>query len=750
MVTLIPKGHVWRFFRAGGLDQVNLDSALDLANLDKLDPKLWVALSCPVKGLEYDVKTLELIDTDKDGRVRIPEILEAVKWACGQLKNPGELTKCADGLPLASINDQTDLGKATLISAKRILINLGKPDATSITVAEATDTAKIFAQTLFNADGIIPASACPDADAAKIIGEIIVCMGGEMDRSGQPGVNQAKVDAFFAALKDYSDWKQIGEAISPAGEGVLPLGDATAGAFAALQVVRPKLDDYFARCRLAAFDQRATGPLNLPDSEYAALAAKDLSKSAGDMGGLPIQKIEPKRPFNMVEGVNPAWVKQVEAFRNAVVTPLLGADKATLSESDWGSVQAKLAAYEGWMGSKKGAAVESLGVARVREIMAGNVKSVIEDLIRQDMALAAEVSGMGHVERLARYCRDLYNLLTNFINFADFYDMRGSAIFQTGTLYLDQRSYDLCVRIDDPNAHSAIATLSKIYLIYCVCVRKGLDKINIVAAVTQGDPDYLMVGRNGVFYDRQGRDWDATIVKIIDNPISVRQAFLSPYKKFMKLIEAQIEKFAATKDKAIQDKAAAAAATEPSAVISAGKTPLKKDPFDIARFAGIFAAIGLALGAIGGAFGAIMTAFVKMGWFHAALVLGGIVIVISGPSMIIAWLKLRQRTLGPILEGTGWAINGRIKINIPLGARLTAVKKLPPNARRSLKDPFEDVKARRRNRIIAMILGLILGTAIGWWWTFIRPRATAATPPPAEAAATAPAPAAAPPAPAKP
>jgi len=46
--------HRWRFFRSGGFDQVRLETGADLMSLDQLDQKLWVALSCPVKGLEFD------------------------------------------------------------------------------------------------------------------------------------------------------------------------------------------------------------------------------------------------------------------------------------------------------------------------------------------------------------------------------------------------------------------------------------------------------------------------------------------------------------------------------------------------------------------------------------------------------------------------------------------------------------------------------------------------------------------------
>jgi hypothetical protein len=46
----------------------------DLENLADLNPKLWVTLSCPASGLEYDKRTLELIDQDKDGKVIVSQI----------------------------------------------------------------------------------------------------------------------------------------------------------------------------------------------------------------------------------------------------------------------------------------------------------------------------------------------------------------------------------------------------------------------------------------------------------------------------------------------------------------------------------------------------------------------------------------------------------------------------------------------------------------------------------------------------
>src|SRR5208283_583503 len=99
---------------------------------------------------------------------------------------------------------------------------------------------------------------------------------------------------------------------------------------------------------------------------------------------------------------------------------------------------------------------------------------------------------------------------------------------------------------------------------YCDCVRKSTgEKMSVVAAFTDGDSDNLMVGRNGLFYDRKGQDWDATITKIVEKPISIWQAILSPYTRIGRLIGEQIQKAAAARDQAAQAAAAQAAAAAP-------------------------------------------------------------------------------------------------------------------------------------------------------------------------------------------
>src|SRR5436190_21470231 len=175
------QSHRWTFFRAGGFDQVRLESGADLQSLDQLDQKLWVALASPAQGLEFDSKTLALIDTDKDGRIRAPEMIAAAKWATACLRNPDDLVRGSDSLALTAINDATDEGKQLLASARQILLNLGKGNATSISLEDTTDTVRIFAQTVFNGDGIIPAESAEDPAVRAVLSDIITAVGSETD-----------------------------------------------------------------------------------------------------------------------------------------------------------------------------------------------------------------------------------------------------------------------------------------------------------------------------------------------------------------------------------------------------------------------------------------------------------------------------------------------------------------------------------------------------------------------------------------
>jgi len=699
--------HRWRFFRAGGFDQVLLETGTDLTSLEALDQKLWVALSCPVSGIEFDGKSLAFVDTDADGHIRAPEILAAVRWAGKALKDPDHLVHREDRLPLSAIDDGTEEGKAVLGGAKLVLSVLGKPDATEITLDDVSDTERIFSQARFNGDGIVPANAAEDPALASVIADVIACLGGENDRGGEPGVTAEAIERFYAEAKAIADWCDAGGTPE-----TRPFGADTASRHELFHSLKPKIEDYFQRCRLAAYDGRSAALLGPAEAEYQKLASTTLRGDTEAVVGFPLAVAAAGKALPLTESLNPAYADAVRRFTVEIVGPVLGAT-GSLTDDGWGTIRARFAPYEAWLETKPATAVSILGEERVRTILAEDGKAALLDLIERDKAVEPEVTAIVSVERLLRYCRDLHLLANNFVSFRDFYTRKGKATFQAGTLYLDGRSCDLCVPVKDVARHAEVATLSRVFLAYCDCVRRGGgEKMTIAAAFTAGDSDFLMVGRNGLFYDRKGQDWDATIVRILEHPISIRQAFWAPYKRLARLIGDQMQKISAARSKAADDRAALQAISATGNVAAGKPVPPPPPPFDVAKFAGIFAAIGLAIGAIGTMLASVLTGILKLAWWQIPIAVAVIILAISLPSVLLAWLKLRKRNLGPILDGNGWAVNARAKINIPFGTSLTAAARLPENAERSLADPFAEKKSSWK---LYLVLAALLAAVLALW-----------------------------------
>jgi len=712
--------HHWRFFRAGGFDQVRIERGKDILALDQLDQKLWVALACPVVGVAFDGRTLQMLDRDRDGRVRAADLLTEVHWLKQVLKDPEELVREGKDLRLSAIDETTVEGARVLASARRIVSNLGRPDAETIQLADTLDTERIFAATRFNGDGIVPVAAAGDAASRALIEDIIACMGGETDRSGAPGVTQEKIDAFFAGIDLYGAWLDQEKTLA-----------GTASAAAAVAVVRDKIDGFFLRCRLVAYSNEAAPTVNPGTDLFGQLADKGLAESLALLAPLPLAMVSADGTLPLTAGVNPAWADALSIFKRDVIVPLLG-ERDRLTAEEWDAIRIRYAPRLEWAAVRPDTPIAALGDERVLAIRASAGKPSLDALVAEDVALEGEAAAIDAVERLIRLRIGLYRLVNNFVSFRDFYARKNKAVFLAGTLYLDGRSADLCVRVEDPTRHATLATLSRIYLVYCDCFRKGCgEKMTIAAAFTAGDSDQLMVGRNGVFYDRDGNDWDATIVKLVEHPISMRQAFWSPYKQMAKLINDQIEKVATlhaaqTPVQVIQIgapaqsvKAPAAAVlppagapTPPQAVTGTAAPATPAPAFDVGRFAGIFAAIGLAIGAIGTAVATVVTGFLKLSWWQMPLALAGLMLVVSGPSIVIAYMKLRQRNLAPILDATGWAVNARVRVNIPFGGSLTGVARLPDGAERSLADPYAEKRTPWRRYVI--ILALLMVAIAAW------------------------------------
>jgi len=492
--------HEWKWFRAGRMNQVKFENGDDIANLASLDRKHFLAISMPTTGVRFDLRMLQLMDSDGDGRIRTPEVVAAVEF----LKARG--------------------------------VNLDD---------------------LFN----------PSPDDEKRLADIL-----------ERQADLAKVEPSEDDKKAMKEWEAAGK-----DKAVAFLGGETADAEAALAAVEGVIDAFFA-----------------PPED------------------MPLVTEEPDKTLPLDGNINPKHLEAVLAFAEKCAKPVLG-DAKTLDRLGWKKIKAAFAPFRAWRGSKP--------------VMNAGAKTLLDD-----------------EERVLRYRLHLLEFLENYVNMKRLYDEKDLAIFQTGTLVIGAKEMNLCFEVASEAAHSELAGKSECCVLYLKLSRpsEGATR-TICAVVTAGAVAPLYVGRNGVFYDRDGKDWEAVVTKVVENQVSLMEAFWSPWRKLGAGVAAMVKKF-------FGDKQAAADKTIESGAQNAQAGG--------AAMASSVAAIGIGIGMVGAAAASLMAAISGMDAAHLAVSVVALVLVISLPSVVLTWFKLRRRDLGAILNASGWAINRPMRFSI--------------------------------------------------------------------------------------
>lgn len=721
----------WEFENIGGSSRVRVTTGEDIAHLNELDPKMWTVLSCPVKGLEIDEKSLTYMDCDGDGKLRVNDVICMSQWLTGALKDPDLLLEGKDSIALESFDRENADGAKLHKAAKGVLTALGRTEET-VSLSDVTNVSAIFAGTRFNGDGVITVNSSDDAQDKAAIAAAVASLGGLADRSGVQGVDAAMIETFYKTLADYAAW------CDAAVEA--PYGADTDKVIELYNALDAKVKDFFMRSKLAAFSPDSTAVLDVQTSSIQAISADNLTSKGDDIAAYPIARVTGKAEIDLSAPVNPAWAARFDALKTLAFDP----SAKVLTEADWTAIGAKISAYSAWKGSKAGAAAEALGLEKVKELLAQDRKAALLAVAAEDASYAEDFNNIALVEKFLYAYRDFYRLLKNFVTFHDFYskDPDVKAIFQCGRLVIDQRECHFCMQVADMAKHNTMAASSGMYLIYCDCTTKTkAAKMTIVAAMTVGEVGDLFVGKNAVWYDNSGLEWDAVITKIIDNPISIAQAFWSPYRRIAVAIENLISKNAADKDAKLMKEATEKINAAPAALPAAGAAtgaaakPAEAAPFDIGKFAGIFAALGMAVGMIGTALASLAKGIFALEWWQVILAFVGVMLVISGPAMIMAWLKLRRRNIAPLLNANGWAINASSKISIPFGETLTDIAKFPTL---KLKDPYAKKGIAPWKAWLISLSSLVVVLAVLWvlnlfaWAGFKSPLPRYNTPEPVE------------------
>ena len=706
-----------KFNKFGKAYHLSIETPSDLRDALSIDDSFWAVTSAPTTAFDEDSALLKYLDSDGNGRIRSDEVRAAVRWLLDRLCDDAKVGAPEDELAIASIGSGSDAGKAIHTTVAYVNEQAGRSDGRIRLGDVRAAMASLQAKPL-NGDGVLVPDAADTPELKAWIEAAISATGGTQDISGKQGVNSDQIAAFKAAVHDFLEWKALGK---PENAATMPLGADTPDVYNLYARHAEAIDRFFFLADFERFDPANAAKFLAakPDTDTAAAAldAAPLARPAPD-GSLPLEG-----PL-----VNPSHRADVAALRNGLFGRVLGSkDPVAATEADWRKVKSVLAPYGAYLAAKKGAIVEKLDAAMLPVWDKGDFAERAAKLQEDDKIVAQRVAAFADLEKLLLFHRRLPRFLNNYVALTQLYDPKQVSLFEKGRLLIDGRWFNLSIQIPDPGAHAAVAKNGGLYTMYLKIEPHDASgaPFTVVVPATSGTRGNLAVGKRGVFFDLQNHEYDATIVSLIENPISLREAILSPFQNIAKSVLGKIESMSAASQSKIEATGAGAATDALD-----GKKPEAPAPAPAAGApGGMFMTISIAIAALGSAFAFLAKSVSDMSWTSRLVTLAVLLAIVFGPIILAGVLKLMRQDLGPIIEGCGWAVNKSMRLTRRLRRQFTLRMPYPKEA--------SGTPAKRCARFFGVLV-LIAALVGAFFWVRSALR-TPEAPAPAAPAAEAPA-----------
>lgn len=740
-----------RFRNFGGIHQFVVATADDLDRIDDLDPARWAATSAPLDDLHCDPKFLAKIDPEGTKRVRHAQLIAARDWLFARLANRDVVAKKTEVIAIDAIDGKTDPGKALRAAADRVNREQKAEKTSEITLTDVRAFKARYHELLANGDGVIPPGIVPEEDVKLYLEDIVKVMGGVPDRGGAKGVDVATLDAFITEAKAILKWREAEAA-------TLVWGEATADAMKLVTELDRKVEEYFLHCDLQRQETPNPESLHLKDDDLRALRAKAPADIEQYLAGSPIAIPNPRGELMLGEPINAVYRDQFEALLEKVVKRALGTSPRLLTRTDWRKVKETFAAFAAWQDGKPKVAMDDIASDKLRTYVEGALEKRVRDFIELDKAAAPELEAVDDLEKLLLYVRWLVTLVNNFVNFSAIYDPRELALMEAGSLVIDGRRLDFCIKVFDRAAHKPVATESLIFLVYAKVQTKdgGPVPYEVLAPLTGGERGKLRVGKRGIFIDIDGKELDAIITELVENPISVKEAAFAPFRRASRFVSEKIEQWVGSKQAAqesamlakTQETVTAAQSSAENALSGAEGQPPPAAPGAQAAPARrgldmntIVLGGGMALAGLGAMLAGLISALTSWNGWLAIL---GVVLVVMGVSALSGWLKLRKRDMSLLLEASGWAVNVHMKITARIARVFVFTPELPKDAYIDRRDLLPPVPGERRAKVrtfFVSIFTIAALVALGWvYYHYLWTPEPAATSAPSSATPASPAP----------
>jgi len=715
-----------RFSNFGGIHQFVVTGAADLEQIDDLDPARWAATSAPLSDLHCDEGFLAYVDAESTGRVRVAQIIRARDWLFERLADREVVKGRAESIKLDAIKDEKLRAAAVRVNREQKAEDSAKVSLTDVRAFKGG-----YAKFLANGDGVMPPEVVPEAEVAAFIKDIIAVVGSSKDRGGGDGIDAGHLEKFKTQGRAYLDWKAKAKAAAV-------WSDDTASASALCAKLDAKIEEYFLHCDLLRQEGPAEATIKLKEDEVRALRAKDAAAIETYLKASPLAAPNAKGTLDLTGPINSLYAADVADLRAKVLTRALGGEVKELTRDAWRKAKATFDAWRAYEAAKPAEPFDPIA-DKLAGYLDGPLPGRVTHYVELDKAAAPELAEVDNLEKLLLYVRWLVELTNNFVNFSSIYRPSETALVEMGSLVIDGRRLDFCVKVTDRAAHKAIATESLIFLVYAKIMEKEGSgaTFEVVAPVTGGEKGRLRTGKRGVFYDREEKEWDAQIVEIVENPISVKEAMYAPFRRAAAFLNEKFESWvssatesqqqalaakteeAATTAQQTAERAVAEARQPPPAVPAAGapapRNPEQKEGININS---LVVGGGMALAGLGAVLAGLVNMLTSVSGWLAILGVVGAVLALSA---FTAWLKLRRRDMSVLLEANGWAVNVHTKVTARIAKVFSYTPDLPKGATMDVTDALPEAgEEGGGGGGVLFLLFLVAGASLAAWAHFIK------------------------------
>ncbi len=330
------------------------------------------------------------------------------------------------------------------------------------------------------------------------------------------------------------------------------------------------------------------------------------------------------------------------------------------------------------------------------------------------------------LERLILFQRWLFPFANNFVSMPDLYEVERRALYEQGTLIMAGREFSLAVLVTDRASHAALAAQASMFILYCrITGGQPTRSFEVAVPVTSGTTRGLFVGKRGIFRDIEGHEYDAQVVQVLQQPVSLYEAAVAPFRRVARFVTSRVESWSMASEQDFEARLTQRA--EPLLPSGSPAFPGAPVPPPVAATSpgltgstGLLVGASVALAALGSAFAFIIHQLRAVTLLQ--LLFGILVLCVAAmlPAVLLAFIRIYNRDLAVVLEGAGWAMNDRLRLTRRLGALFTRRPSRPRGSRIDTRDQVEEALLRlvereegRGRALLLRLLRLLALLAVG-------------------------------------